>query len=376
LRLCNQVLRWVVAGLIAVAATTALADLPEMRTGVGPGPSPADLPSLLLRLAPADAVSTGLLRPSSPALPTTAAVGDRPGEGGAGGAPEEVIVGFYPTTIYDIDIGTSTYQVAAYVWFRWTGDIDPSETAEFVNAVENWGLTKEKIFAEPQVRADGTKYQILQLQGRFFQAFSLADFPLDRQTLTITIEDSAHTAERIVYRVDRAESGIGDRLKVPGWKIGAVDVEAGEHTYNTSFGEEAGGSSRYATATFSLSIHRPVTFFLLKFLLPLCIVLIANWTVFLMQPRLIEVRTALPTTALLTTMFLQQSYSASYLILIDKIYAVAYAMIVATLISVILTSRHVKPTTETTGFSRRDLTLLASQVVIFAALTTAILVSR
>ena len=58
------------------------------------------------------------------------------------------------------------------------------------------------------------------------------------------------------------------------------------------------------------------------------------------QPELADVRTALTATALLTLVFLQKSYSddlpaVGTLVLMDKIYAVAYVLVLATLAHVV-----------------------------------------
>ena len=95
-----------------------------------------------------------------------------------------VHVGFYPITIYGLDPANDTFYADTYVWMRWKGDIDPTGTIEFVNAVEEWGMQKENIMEEPSELPDGSKYQIMRVEGRFFHPFSMAKFPLDSQKLS------------------------------------------------------------------------------------------------------------------------------------------------------------------------------------------------
>ena len=99
-------------------------------------------------------------------------------------SPEVVEVGVWPTVIYNLDVHSNTFYMTAYVWFIWKGDIDPSETAELVNNVESWGLTKVRTYPKPITFPDGRKYQCLRIEGRFFQPFSLKRFPLEHHTLT------------------------------------------------------------------------------------------------------------------------------------------------------------------------------------------------
>ena len=96
---------------------------------------------------------------------------------------KQVAVGFYPISVYQLDMASNTFYVDTYMWLRWKGDIDPTATIEFTNMVEEWGKQQENLLTEPKVLPDGSKYQIMRVEGRFVQPFSLADYPLDKQKL-------------------------------------------------------------------------------------------------------------------------------------------------------------------------------------------------
>lgn len=121
-------------------------------------------------------------------------------------------------------------------------------------------------------------------------------------------------------------------------------IKGQRHLYGSQFGETGERDlSTFAALRYDLNITRPVNFFIWKLLLPLLIVLCANWTALLLHPTLVEARTAMPATALLTTVFLQQSYSSSlpevgYLVLLDKIYVLAYILLISTVVQVITIS--------------------------------------
>ena len=102
-----------------------------------------------------------------------------------GPGPEIVDVGIWPTIIYNLDVGANSFYAAAYIWFTWTAgvDHDPSDSVEFTNNVESWGLTKRKTYPQPIVLADGRRYQSLRIEGRFFHPFSLSRFPLEKHRL-------------------------------------------------------------------------------------------------------------------------------------------------------------------------------------------------
>jgi hypothetical protein len=293
-----------------------------------------------------------------------------------------VTVGVYPTVVDDLNIAASTYDVVAYVWFRWKGPIDPTASVEFTNVSERQNFTQHKLLEKPRRLADGSFYQIFQIHGRFFQPFSLIDFPFDRQTLAIGIEDELNAHHRIVYVPDLKDSGFGAGLQVPGWRMLGWHAEATVQDYASHFGAaEVSGSSRHAGLRFAVAIERRASFFLWKLFLPLLIVMCANWLAFLIKPDLVDVRTALTATSLLTLVFLQKSYSddlpeVGTLVLMDKIYAVAYLLVIATLAHVVaMASWQKKEAVSETRVVRTDWTSLAIHVAFFAVAVTVILLS-
>ena len=301
----------------------------------------------------------------------------------APGDAQVVKVGMYVNTVYQLEVESSTYYLDAYLWFKWRGDIDPTATLEITNLVEEWGAMVTPLNEEATTLPDGSLYKIMKVEGRFMQPFILADYPLDRQKLSVYIEDNTYGSDQLVYEMDAEGSGYGHMLSIPGWSIEKWSSQVLTHDYGSFFGAEgAGGTAVYSTLRFDLEIARPVNFFLFKLLLPLLIILAASWMVLVLHPRLVDARTALPGMGLLTAVFMQQAYSdglpeVGYLVLIDKIYAVAYALIVLTLLRAIWTSRHDFETDVSVAEARRiDRTLLAAQVAAFAAAIALILMTR
>lgn len=296
---------------------------------------------------------------------------------------EIVKVGFYPISIYDVDASSSTYSYDGYVWFRWSGANDPTKSVEFVNAVDKSSLSRADLFDAPQRMPDGSNYQIMRVEAKFYKPFSLSDFPLDSHQLSIKVEDSVRGADQLVYVIDRTDTGYGKSLSVAGWKLNGWSSTSMLNDYGSNFGDATTQASRFSQISFDINISRPESYFFWKLIFPLVIVLSGAWVALLLSPDLIETRAALPATALLTTVFLQQSYTATLpetgnLVLLDKIYVVAYMLIVATLAQVIINSRNMDQKTE--GDLRRlrriDAASLLAQALIFLSGTAAIVALR
>jgi hypothetical protein len=258
-------------------------------------------------------------------------------------APEVVEVGVWPTVIYNLDVHSNTFYMTAYVWFVWRGEIDPTQTVEFTNNVESWGLTKAKTYPKPITFPDGRRYQSMRIEGRFFQPFSLLRFPLESHTVSLSIEDNTYAADKLLYRFDQRHSGLDSGLTIPGWTVQSWKGREGVHHYASNMGDETVGSdsSDYGTILFEVKVTRPVNFFIWKMLLPLVIILLACWTALLLHPSQLASRAAMTGTALLTTVFMQQGYTSNlpevnYLVLMDKIYVVVYLLIILSLVQVVI----------------------------------------
>jgi hypothetical protein len=297
----------------------------------------------------------------------------------------EVTVGLYGVNAYDLDVAANTFYLSGYMWLRWSGDIDPLATLEIANVVEEWGVIINPLNEEPEVLSNGDNLMPLRIQGRFFQPFDLRDYPLDSQELTLLIEDSTNTEDAVVYVPDVEGSGLDASFQVPGWKVAGFTSEQLTHEYGTSFGSEEASSSQYSTLKMSVQIERVKNLFMWKLLLPVLLVLGTNWLALMLHPRLIEVRTAMPATALLTTVFLQQSSldalpQVSSLVLMDLIYVVAYVLIVVTFAQVIWANNRIKHDdvdgSNTSRIRRIDRISLAAQVVVGLGVMAIMVISR
>lgn len=284
-----------------------------------------------------------------------------------------VTIGFFPISVHGLDITTNTFYLNAYVWLKWKGDIDPIESLEFINTVDRVDFVKEMLLKEPSITSDGSKYQIMHIEGHFFQKFTLNDFPLDKQKLSILVEDSSHGYQQVSYVIDQTSSGIGDQLEIPGWDIKNWNAGSLIHDYGTSFGDNASGGAIYSVAFFEININRPSSYFFWKLLLPLLIVVSGAWMSLILDPNNTDARTGMPATALLTTVFLQQGYTDNlpdigYLVLMDKIYVLAYFLIVISLIRGIASGYFDEKITEPARIivvKKQDKFILVCQIVIF-----------
>ncbi len=247
----------------------------------------------------------------------------------------KVIVGVYPINVYQIDTASNTFQMTAYVWMIWKGDIKPNETFEIMNVVNSTMYTKTEI--TKQKLDDGRMYVLMKIDGTFFEPFDMSNYPVDQQQLTIGFEDAVDTSDDVIYVPDIANTK-SDQLTIPGWELKQITYTATENVYQTNFGFIDGANTSNVThLEFSIIIEHPFMYYFVKFVFPLTLILLANYIVFWMPYAFIETKIFVIGGTLLSILFLQQLYigkiANQQIVLIDYLYLFAYLSTFLTVIS-------------------------------------------
>jgi hypothetical protein len=295
-----------------------------------------------------------LTRPAAPAGETTeaASLPAPPTPVESEEAPIQVYVGVYAFQVPDLSLIDNSYLVDFWIWFRWQGlDYDPSETFELLNLFEGWDVLSEPLYvddegnAAPDPLGDDWYYQVYRIQSRFGMNFDVSDYPFDRQELVIAIEDGDMVAEEMMYIPDFGTASIDPNFRIPGWIIQDVTAEVVIHEYPTNWGDpRSPGNDRYARFRYSIHIDRPVLGYLATTLVPIVIVMLITLMVFLINSKYFEGRLGLVVTTLIAAVALQLTASGDlprtgYLVLLDHIYNLSYAMIFFALLESIVAVR-------------------------------------
>jgi hypothetical protein len=277
-----------------------------------------------------------------------------------GQEPTEARCGIYLMNLYDLNVSEYSFYADFYLWMKWEGECDPMNI-EFVNAIEKWGFTQIDFEEEASEDEAGAYYNGMRTEGRFFHSFDLRRFPLDRHELSIRVENADHPVDSLVY-VPETQAGLyREDFAIPGWKIEGARILSHSNFYNTDFGAPEAGPSYYSNFTFLLTIARPLSYFLLKLMLPLLVVIAASLGGLFIHPNHIDARISLPIGGLLSCVFLQQSYSSAlpdvgYMVLMDKIYLLAYILIAAVMVRIIAVGNRLnrRQGIDAMAFFRRD----------------------
>jgi ABC-type transport system substrate-binding protein len=242
-------------------------------------------------------------------------------------APKRVYVGIYLHDVSDFDLKGGHFKADLRAWVKWRGGDEVPEL-EF----ENGEIDKKD---EVSRESDGSWHSVMwRVQGTFRGDFPVHRFPFDHHELPIGF--SMPLSEAVLVP-DLGASSMSPRFSITGWLF-APEFEA--HASSRRFGSDLGSVAHEGEAavvqsvTYSVELSRPLQPYLLKFLLPLAMILaMAVLALFLPVTSLGE-RTGMGVTALLSCIafhFTQRDTlpDVSYLVAADKLFLGAYVLIAA-----------------------------------------------
>lgn len=283
--------------------------------------------------------------------------------------PVDVRVGAYVHDIHNVDLQTHSFAADVYLWFQWEGArTDPSASMEFMNAYELWGHTRTVEWERPLEVAPGRFHQVVRVQGRFSSKFNLARYPLDAHVLAVEFEDAHQGLDGVQYVPDLAGVRVNPALRLPGFSVGAPQLTVEAFNHPTGFGlpDDTALAHTFSRGRLTLPLSRPSAAYAVKLLAPLLCVVMCALLMFLFRARHVDARVGLGSTALLTVVALQITLNddlpaVEYLVLMDELYLVAFAVVLGGLGLVVATTRMMERGEEARAerWDRRGLFVLA-----------------
>lgn len=333
--------------VVLLGVLTIVFSLTRLAASASDGGTPAP-PSSARATSPATSASASASAPA----PAATAEGEKGEKGAKKAKPvfQKATVGIYLRQIPEVDVRTNTFSADFYLWLLWSGEENLAETLEFANVFAPSELSKVATYVEdgketPEILPDGRKYQVYRVHGRFHQAFSLANYPLDSQRIEIEVEDAKHPISELVFEIDKKGTKRAADVEVPGWALSPLDGVTSTTVFDTTFGEpSAVNKESYSRASFALTITRPSAGLLAKTVLPIVLVIAITFGAFFCKPEDIDARLCLTITALISAVALQYSSSTDlpplgYLVLLDKVYILSYVVILLGTFASILANR-------------------------------------
>ena len=143
-----------------------------------------------------------------------------------------MLTGIYITSIHDIDFKEQEYTVDFWLWLKYKNpDFDFSHNLEVPLA-----KTVETSFATTDT-VNGQIYLLMKLQCVMKDLWVITNFPFDKQTLRLSIENSQYDSKSLVFKIDTLGKHYDPRFILNGWKIDSFRMVVNTRPYETTFGD-------------------------------------------------------------------------------------------------------------------------------------------
>ena len=148
---------------------------------------------------------------------------------------DEVKIGAYLTSLYNINQSRGTFSADLWIWALSNPKTNYKiEEALEINYISNeFPRTFSGYYTEPVT--PGVKIEQRKIQGVFLHDFDMENFPFDKQRLKISFEDSSNDLTKMVYTAD-TQSGYDPAISIDGWIIQNLTATQEVKEYNSNFG--------------------------------------------------------------------------------------------------------------------------------------------
>ena len=262
-----------------------------------------------------------------------------------------VKVGAYVDNFHDLSIENRRFVGEGYYWMEWTQTlqdkldtekIEPKSIIILANQVDNWDAQINSASESPIRLANGNYYQQIQFSANFYiPEINLKRFPFESLDLPVILEtgdDSlAIQNDNVILVPDTSRNAlVGSFAEINGYRISATSLNPIIHNFGTDWGLNDGNLA-YSGLVLNATLKSTPLPSILKYFLPLVIVVGIVILAPSLEGELGDIRLAIPSTGLLTLIFLQQAYQAElpaldYLTFLDWIYACGYVISIGTFV--------------------------------------------
>lgn len=164
--------------------------------------------------------------------------------------PDTVKTGVYVTSIHNIDFQEKEYVINLWIWFKYKNkDFDFSKNLEIPQA---------KTFTQSYLTIDttgGKYYVLMKLQCVMKDSWEIQDFPFDRQTLRLSVENSQFDKEDLVFVADTVGNHFDPKFTISSWNIDKFTIDVKNKLYETAFGDESVEVAHSEYSSFNLKIE-------------------------------------------------------------------------------------------------------------------------
>lgn len=168
--------------------------------------------------------------------------------------PQSCRVGAYLTDLYDLNTGNKSFSADLWLWSNCANKVfQPLQSVEYMNAntisTSLYSLTREgKLY-----------WSSIKVSGTFRYNWDVQNYPFDRHTLEVVLEEGEADSSTLNYTPDTANSSYNQNIALEGWHITDFKIVGSQDAYMTDFGDptmRAGSGSKYTQIRVQITIAR------------------------------------------------------------------------------------------------------------------------
>lgn len=178
-------------------------------------------------------------------------------------SPQTCRVGIYITSLRNFKFTDKSFTAEFRVWSVCPSkDLKPLESMEIIDSLESEETSNGTLDKKNRSGSFSTKKEVYwsqrDISAVLHQNWDVQNFPFDRHTLKISLEEAVEDASRFVYTPDFKNSGYQRNLKLGGWKITNFALQEEKAAYQTTFGdpEVVDKKGVYSRLTVAIPIQR------------------------------------------------------------------------------------------------------------------------
>ncbi|HVD99589.1 MAG TPA: hypothetical protein VNB90_15380 [Cytophagaceae bacterium] len=205
--------------------------------------------------------------------------------------PDTVKIGAYVMSVHDINFHDKEYTMRFWLWL-----LHSNPDFDFPNQVD---ITNAKSIEQPTVMSDtssGKIWCLMKMKTTMKQSWDVADYPFDKQHLTVKIENSEYDSDHLIFQADTEGSNFDSTLVVDGWDVCEFNVSTGTNEYRTAFGDPSYKTQRsnYSHFHIDMVLQRDAWGLFFKLFIGMYIAFLISSVCFIVDPTEVEPRFGLP----------------------------------------------------------------------------------
>ena len=258
----------------------------------------------------------------------------------------KVELGLYIDNLYNFDLKTMSYKARGWLWYNWTaapmldGKVDPGQMGLFdFNFLDETSVNQVISSKQPVESISDSGVKSFWNETSFdaklaAQSLNLRNFPFDEQKLKILITNPVHFAGELAYLVQQFRLP-DSSFNIPAYRMDGISFADQIRVYTSNFLDKSivsmrdGSDVAQSQAAFIVSISRNPLTSLLEYVFPVTLVTFMALALVRLGKDYWHVKVQAPPAAMLSLVFLQNSFKQSlpqlaYLTCMDLIFLIAY----------------------------------------------------